>query len=533
MLGLALAFIAVYAALDWVTQVHASRWFPATPWNPQPALAVALVALGGVRFAPVVALAAGVGDALVRLPAHWAPASAGAALAGAAAYVATGLALRRWPVMPDGTSVMTRLSRLLLASAACAVVAAFVSQGLRWASGDSQGSHVGALLVRATIGDLLGLVVGTPLLFALAGRRWAAWSVCRHSAALRWRDTLLFATAFALLLYVVFALRPFDQFRTSYLLFLPMVVVSLRHGLAGAVLAVPAAQIGLMAALALFPVRSNTPFEYQLLMLTLAVTTLYLGALATERADAVRTLAQRDAEMRERQHAVGQTLRAAAASEVASSLAHELNQPLSAIGTYARACREMMGDPVAHRVVLASTLEKVTRESARAGEIVRRMREFFRAGSLRLETTTPTELLQRAVEHTADRCARHGIELRLSCDATLPAIEVDRLQMGAALVNLLNNAVEALCEIPSPRVIALRASQPAADSVCIDVEDNGPGIAVEVRDRLFEPLATSKPEGMGLGLAMSRSIAEGHGGSLWLDPQAPCTRFCLLLPTHA
>lgn len=134
-----------------------------------------------------------------------------------------------------------------------------------------------------------------------------------HGSVRRWRDALLFAAAFALLLYVAFSLKPFDQFRTSYLLFLPLVVVSLRQGLAGAVLAVPAAQIGLMAALALFPVRSNTLFEYQLLMLTLAVATLYLGALATERDEAVRSLAQRDAELRERQHAVGQTLRAAAA----------------------------------------------------------------------------------------------------------------------------------------------------------------------------------------------------------------------------
>ena len=96
-------------------------------------------------------------------------------------------------------------------------------------------------------------------------------------------------------------------------------------------------------------------------------------------------------------------------------------------------------------------------------------------------------------------------------------IDVDRLQMGAALVNLLNNAVEALCDAPEaqgPRTIIVWAHQPAAGGVRIDVEDNGPGIAVEVRDRLFEPLATSKPEGMGLGLAMSRSIVEGHGGTV-------------------
>jgi two-component system sensor kinase FixL len=529
LLGLALAFVALYAGLEWLTRTHAAQWFPATPWNPQPALVVALIALGGLRLAPIVAVAALLGDRLGSLPAAWSLASSAAALASAAVYVATGEALRRWRVVPEGPFSMTQLSRLLMAAAACAVAAACISRSLRWLAGEPQGAGIESLVVRATIGDLLGLVVVTPLLFAAAGRHWATWSVRAYGLAVRWRDALLFAAAFALLLAVVFALRPFDQFRTSYLLFLPLVVVALRHGLAGAVLAVPAAQIGLMASLALFPVRSNTPFEYQLLMLTLAVTTLYLGALATERADAVRTLARRDAEMRERQHAVGQTLRAAAASEVASSLAHELNQPLSAIGTYARACREMMGDPVGHRDSLASTLEKVTRESARAGEIVRRMREFFRAGSLRLEATPTTELLRRAVEHTADRCARHQIEVRLFSDPALPAIEVDRLQMGAALVNLLNNAVEVLCEIRAPRIITVWACAPQPGSVRIDIEDNGPGIAVEVRDRLFEPLVTSKPDGMGLGLAMSRSIVEGHGGSLWLDTQVPHTRFSILL----
>jgi two-component system sensor kinase FixL len=528
-LGFALLFIGAYAGLDWVTHVHAPHWFPATPWNPQPALAVALIALGGLRLAPIVAVAALAGDWLAHLSGPWPPGSPAAALASAAVYVATGELLRRWRVVPDDPFVMTKLSRLITAAVACAVAAAFVSRGLRWAVGDLPGGAVQPLVVRATIGDLLGLVVVAPLLFALAGHRWAAWSVRAHSAAVRWRDALFFVAAFALLLAVVFALKPFDQFRTSYLLFLPLVVISLRHGLAGAVLAVPAAQIGLMTALALFPVRSNTPFEYQLLMLTLAVTTLYLGALATERADAVRALARRDAEMRERQHAVGQTLRAAAASEVASSLAHELNQPLSAIGTYARACREMMGDLTHHRDSLASTLEKVTRESARAGEIVRRMREFFRAGSLRLESTPAAELLRRAVEHTADRCARHQIEVRLYADPALPAIEVDRLQMGATLINLLNNAVDVLCDIRAPRQITVWASVPEPGRVRIDIEDNGPGIAVEVRDRLFEPLVTSKPDGMGLGLAMSRSIVEGHGGSLWLDTQVPHTRFSIVL----
>lgn len=528
-----MAFALAYVALDWLTYLHPVRPFAATPWNPQAALAVAIVALAGMRFAPAVLAAAVLGEWMVRAPSGlawgWPLATASVAVV----YVAAGLAVRRWRAALAHDNLVQRLSWLLLLCAACAALAASAYSGVRWAAGDLGDMPFAALLGRLAIGDLLGLVVTMPLLLLLGESSLAHWQVQPFAKRVLAREIVLLVVSFAVLLVLVFTFHGFDTFRTSYLLFLPLVVVAMRHGLPGAALAAPLAQIGLLAAFALFPVHSDTPFEFQLLMLSMAVTTLYLGALASERAGAMRALARRDAEIRERQQAVGAALRAAAASEVAASLAHELNQPLSAIGTYARACREMAADLPKNREALGATLEKVSRESARAGAMVRRMREFFRSGALRLAPTTISGLVAAALDHVSDRCAREGIELRRRSLPTPATISVDPVQMTAVLVNLLNNALDALRGVPPVRWIELCVSAPDLASIRIDVEDNGPGIAVEVRERLFEPFATSKAEGMGLGLAMSRSIVEAHGGSLWMDGSSRSTRFSILLPVHA
>jgi C4-dicarboxylate-specific signal transduction histidine kinase len=266
-----------------------------------------------------------------------------------------------------------------------------------------------------------------------------------------------------------------------------------------------------------------------MLVLALGLTTMYFGALAQERARAAAALAQREQQLREQQARLGQAQRMAAASELAASLAHELNQPLSAIGTYAGACRMLAARGAEAQPELQAALTHVVQESARAGEFVRRMRDFFRTGAANIERTTPAELVEAARDQVRDRLARHGIAWSSRVEPGLPVLAVDRVQIGAVLGNLLANAIEAVVDAPPPRTIEVRAQRAGDDVVRIEVEDSGPGVALEVRDRLFQPMATSKPGGMGLGLAMARTIAERHGGSLWLDTTRSRTTFCLEL----
>jgi C4-dicarboxylate-specific signal transduction histidine kinase len=158
------------------------------------------------------------------------------------------------------------------------------------------------------------------------------------------------------------------------------------------------------------------------------------------------------------------------------------------------------------------------------------MRDFFRSGAAHMERVEVTALVAAARDQVADRLTRSRIAWRESIEAGLPPLPVDRVQIGAVLGNLLGNAIDALAESGPPRAIEVRARRAGANAIRIEVRDSGPGVSAEVRDRLFQPMSTSKPEGMGLGLVISRTIAERHGGRLWLDTESHQTNFCLELP---
>jgi C4-dicarboxylate-specific signal transduction histidine kinase len=294
-------------------------------------------------------------------------------------------------------------------------------------------------------------------------------------------------------------------------------------------------QIGLIVALATFATTSTTAVEFQLLMLVLSMTSLYLGAAFSERERAAARLAQGERELREKRDALSEAQRAASTAELAAAVAHDLNQPLSAIGTYARACRLMVERGEADRAQILTVLEKLAAEAARAGQYVRRMREFFRTGAVRHERVDLPRLVETAHAHLRDRLERDDIAWRTSLASDLPAVRGDAVQLGAILDNLFANACDALHGADGKRAIAVTAARLTGGDVPmvrLCVEDSGPGIPSEFRDQLFKPLATSKPHGMGLGLALSRSIAERLGGRLWIDAERARTTFCLDLPAY-
>jgi two-component system, LuxR family, sensor kinase FixL len=277
-----------------------------------------------------------------------------------------------------------------------------------------------------------------------------------------------------------------------------------------------------------------TAFEYQMLTLALALTSMYLGLLSSERERAAQRLAVRERELREQRTALSEAQRTAATSELSAALAHDLNQPLSAIGTYARAARLLAERNEPDRSTLLRTLDQISRESARAGQYVRRMRDFFRTGAMHSERLRVEDLIDRGRTHVRDRLERAGILFEASIEPGLPTLRTDTVQAGAILDNLLGNACDALAQAVPPRRIRVLAARPLDAErplVRITVQDNGPGVPAELRPQLFKPLATSKPHGMGLGLALSRSIAERLGGGLSFDVASSVTTFHLDLPT--
>lgn len=211
-----------------------------------------------------------------------------------------------------------------------------------------------------------------------------------------------------------------------------------------------------------------------------------------------------------------QTLRLAAAGEMAGALAHEINQPLTALSAYGTACEQLLeqgetGDR------LRETIRRMVAESFRAADVVRRLRDFFRTGATQLERITLGNLLASAASPFSAKAQHQGIELAI--DPAPPCVLLaDRLQLEVVLRNLLSNAFDAVAERPAgQRCIRLSTHPEGAGRICVRVEDSGPGISGEMAARMFEAFQSSKASGLGLGLTISRAIVEAHGGHLWAE----------------
>jgi C4-dicarboxylate-specific signal transduction histidine kinase len=241
--------------------------------------------------------------------------------------------------------------------------------------------------------------------------------------------------------------------------------------------------------------------ELQALLVALTLTGLFLGVMVDQRQNAEESLRQ--------------TLRLAAAGEMAGAIAHEINQPLTAVTNYGRSAqmlleRDRTGPPQVSDIIL-----KILAEAERAAEIVRRLRDFFRAGTTRLEVVNVEELLV-AVRRMADGAdLAENISIEIEHAPSIPPLFIDRLQIEIVLRNLIANAVESVVGSGREGGRITVIVEPHDDRhVRIVVADNGTGISAAKRDRLFEPFVSGKSTGMGLGLAVSRAIAQAHGGSL-------------------
>jgi two-component system, LuxR family, sensor kinase FixL len=263
-----------------------------------------------------------------------------------------------------------------------------------------------ASVLRFWIGDTIGIIVTVPLLLVHGPR------VLQRAAVRPTREMLAQALSVAAALWLIFGIEYTDEFKFFYLLFLPLVWIAMRHGIEGATLALPAIQLGLIAALQWGGFGAAAVVEFQFLMLALAITGLFLGMAVSETRRTQEALTARETELHHAQRLVG-------ASEMTSAPAHELNQPLAAISNYARACQEMLKLPGNQRARLKQATDRMVGETTRAARVIERLREFFRAGALRLEPVAVGALVRGAVEtvENAPRAcpSRSGRKSRRTC----------------------------------------------------------------------------------------------------------------------
>ena len=213
---------------------------------------------------------------------------------------------------------------------------------------------------------------------------------------------------------------------------------------------------------------------------------------------------------------VQRTSRLNAMGELAGTLAHELNQPLTAIASYAEAARLLLERQPSEPQRAAALLVKILGQTERARGTISRIRGQVSGEALDLKPQSLRQMVEEATEVGLAR-ARDALDLRFSLDRNADRVLADRIQIEQVMINLVRNAAEAMAGSPT-RELRI-GSAPAGDGfVECYVADRGPGVAPEVQPQLFQPFASDKAEGMGVGLAVSRTIVEGHGGRIWAEP---------------
>ena len=621
-------YLIAYVALDALSYVQPMLKLGITPWNPDAGLTLAFLLVCGWRKMLWTAAAAFMAEILVHDSGAPLP-----ALGCASVVIAIGYGALAWALSRLHLDLSLSSARTALQFSACVVVTACVVASGYAATfavaGALPTSAVASAIGRNWVGDLNGIFTLTPLLLPDFGisARWRALRI--HRVLMGSQAVVLSA-----LTWIVFEVRPFGDLPLIYILFAPVIWITLTWGVMGASAAGLLIQIGLMFG-AKNVLEAGALIEIQYFLVALSLTALILGAAVAERARALQRLASKEAEqrtllatapdavlatnisgqitsandasvvlfgapsdvilgsglqrwlpglalsdreerrrvsgarasgerfsaevasvrltppapegylliardtseqdqaqiqLRDRDAALSRAMRFALAGELATALTHELNQPITALVSYLKAAEILVGPSEMHDSRFIETLHKAQSEALRASGVLKRLREFYRGGAAEITPIDIGVLVRESLSTFADRATRMGVDLQLDIAGT-QEINIDKIQMQMVLHNLLANALDAVADTDaaSRRIEVVVTNTDLRLQVV--VADSGHGVPSEILASLFEPFVTSKLDGMGLGLAISRSLMRGQGGELRLLSSTPAgTRFMLELP---
>lgn len=497
--AIAAGYIAGYVALDWISFLHPFGPFGITPWNPPTGLSFVLILLFGQRYLPLLFLAPLLADLIVRGSTLSLPVAFLASGVIGAGYSVAALALLSPAMRLDvSLSYMRDLALLLLVAVlsssgvAAAVVAVYAASGMvAW-------SDFGHASLRHWVGDLIGISVVTPFLLIILTRGRPA----RIGA-----EAVLQSLAILVSLVIVFTFGQSRQLQLFYLLFLPVIWIAVRSGLEGVTAGLALTQIGLIIGLQRYQPTGAEVTAYQALMLVLVMTGLAVGVLVTERRRA-------ELQLRLQQEAQARLARLGSMGELASALAHEINQPLMAAGTYSRLVAAAIAEgksPDMAREAAAKAVAQVER----ASEVVRRLRTLIKLGRSDLAPVRVPQILAETLELLRPEIDRAGVRVEQRLAGSIPPVMGDMLQIQQVLINLLRNAIEAISDAAQERgTITIQVSRGDPGYLDFEVRDTGPGFPPGFAADTPEPLKSTKTYGLGVGLSLSRSIVEAHGGRL-------------------
>jgi len=520
-IALSALYVSLYVLLDRVSLIHALQHTEISPWGPNVALMIAVVMRYGARVAPLTILAPGISQIVLRDAAPFGMAAIGAVVCAGCTYTVSGLLLRRvqhnysqptsqWFAVCLGVIVSSALLNALLYSAV------LVHNGDLGAE-----SYLTAVRID-WVGDVNGIIILLPLVLILKAGEAGKLSEIRAHLGLIVLQTAALGSAFLITFRNAWGISELTNQTPFYLLFLPIIWIALRWGAGVTAVALAAVQIGIVA----FVAKHNTPESFlaiQVLMIVLAGTGWFLGISASENTRINVLMRSKDDELS------GLNARMAV-SELTSAIGHELNNPLAALVNYMRSASLILELPNFDRVALRSVLDKAQGEAARSVNVVRKLREFFRSGLVRRQPVDPRKLATETLAAMQVKLRTAGITASLEADEDLPLIAADPLQLSMVLQNLLANAYDAVCGSDQLHGKISVAVTRREDEIMFSVEDSGDGIPEVLRDQIFRPVTSTKSAGMGLGLAICRSLVEANEGRIRLvrsDSGGTCIAFSI------
>jgi len=417
---------------------------------------------------------------------------------------------------------------MLGAALAAPVLSSFIDAALVRVIGWSDNPYWDLVRQRIPSNVLAELTVA-PLILT-----WAAFDLpqLRRVSAARCAEIAALFAGLLIASVLVFERPTFETSPALYYLPLPFLLwAAVRVGPTGT-----ATALGLLTAMVIWgaahgvgPFQGRPPLEtaHEMQMFVCAVAIpLLLLAVALEQGVRV------EHESLEQRRQIGHLSRVAMLGELSGGIAHELNQPLTAILSNAQAAQRFIADKSASPETLAEILRDIITADQRAGEVIRRLHALFRRGETQFESLDINEVAREVIAIVRGELVLRSIDVAMQFGDAVPRVRGDRVELQQVLLNLVMNACEAMSSArpPDARHLTLR-TRPAEGGALISVADSGPGFAAEDYAQLFEPFYTTKPQGLGLGLSISQAIIRSHRGRLWgtSAPERGAT-FNVLLP---
>jgi two-component system, LuxR family, sensor kinase FixL len=513
-----LAFLAAYLALNVITVRYQFEALGITLWSPDDGLTVLLL-IEGVEFFPFVLAGAVLADVLVSHVQHSFYVTVLAESASSLGYVGIAVALRDVLKFSPRRSDLADVLVMLAAVPAGAILNSLIYCGVLYLAGSLPADQFISALLHFWIGDAVGIIAviaAATAVFSVSSKtRW----VWRKDDTLNWS---VFIISSCLVFAFIHGAPSAYAYHLFYLLFLPTIWIGMRAGYVGVAIALLATQTAFFMTASHIGFSANDFDQFQILMLVLSITGLILGATVTERERANQKL-------REQQEELVRVSAHATAGALGMLLAHELSQPLSTVATYAVAARRMLQSGAGPEPVI-DALSKAEAEAQRTREVLERIRDLVSVGRLQ---PRPLSLVDAALKIRAlcvEGANARGVDIAVESVRPIPLVEGDPIGIEQVLNNIVGNAVDAAAERRDARGRVLVRVIDRDGWAIVQVDDNGPGVAPEMAESLFQAYQTSKPRGMGLGLTLSRRIVQQHGGRIWWQPIAPeGTRFVVEL----